>query len=118
MTKILNAILQMAYLKLYIPLSMLTTSALLKIWSKDGLKYHKIPFGNGAGRQSLNESIFLPDVGYSYTGCWEVVVNWLACIKLLLLSRYIRRTFDTVGPLFTEVQVAYCKAMYSDTNET
>jgi len=48
-TKIPNAILQMAYLKLYIPLSMLTTSALLKIHSNNGLKYHKILFGNGAG---------------------------------------------------------------------
>jgi len=56
--KIPNAILQMAYMKLYIPLSMLTTSALSKIRLNDGLKYYKIPFGNGAGRQSLDESIF------------------------------------------------------------
>src|SRR5882724_6676964 len=47
-TKMPNAILQMAYLKLYILLSMLTTSALSKIQSNDSLKYHKVPFGNGA----------------------------------------------------------------------
>jgi len=53
--------LQMAYLKLYIPLSMLTNAALMKICLNDGLKYHKIPFGNGAGQQSLDESIFPPE---------------------------------------------------------
>ena len=54
MTRIPNAILQMAYMKLYIPLSMLTTSPLSKICSNDGLKYHKIPFGNEVGQQSLD----------------------------------------------------------------
>jgi len=39
-----NAILQMAYNKIYMPLSMLTTSALSKICSNDNLKYCKIPF--------------------------------------------------------------------------
>src|SRR5882724_9185406 len=56
--KLPNAILQMDFLKLYIPLSMLTTSALTKIQANDGLKYHKIPYGNGAGKQSLNKTIF------------------------------------------------------------
>ena len=51
-------------------------------------------------------------------GCWEVVVNQSACIKLLLPSAYFRRTFDTVGTLFTEVHVANCKTVYSDTNKT
>src|SRR5882724_1246897 len=46
MTRIPNIILQMAYMKLYIPLSMLTTSALSKIRSNDRLKYHKFPFSN------------------------------------------------------------------------
>ena len=56
MTRIPNTILQMVYMKLYIPLLMLTTSALSKICSNDGLKYHKIPFGNGVGWQSLDKS--------------------------------------------------------------
>ena len=56
-------------------------------------------------------------VGHSYVGCWEVV-NRLACIKLLLPSGHLGRTFNTVGVLFTEVWVASCKAMYLDTNET
>jgi len=54
-TQIPNAILQMAYLKLDIPLSLLTTTALLKIHVNDGLKYQKILMGNSVGRQSLNE---------------------------------------------------------------
>jgi len=58
MTDILNAILQMVYNKLYIPLSMLTMSSLSKICMNDGLKFRKIPFGNGIGKQSLDESSF------------------------------------------------------------
>jgi len=60
MNDIPNAILQMAYNKIHIPLSMLTTLALSKIWSNDNLKYHKIPFGNGVGKQSLDISSFPP----------------------------------------------------------
>jgi len=51
MTDVPNAILQMVYNKIYMPLSMLTTSALSKIHSNDKLKYHKIPFSNGIGKQ-------------------------------------------------------------------
>jgi len=39
MSDVPNAILQMAYNKIYIPLSMMTTSALNKIHSNDNLKY-------------------------------------------------------------------------------
>jgi len=58
MTDVPNAILQMAYNKIHVPLSMLTTSALSKIHGNDNLKYHKIPFSNGVGKQSLDESSF------------------------------------------------------------
>jgi len=61
MTDIPNAILQMAYNKLYIPLLMLTTSALSRIHTNDSLKFHKIPFGNSIGKQSLDESSFLTE---------------------------------------------------------
>jgi len=54
----------------------------------------------------------------SYVGCWEVVVNRPACIKHLFLSGYFGSTFDSMGPLFTGVQVASCKAVYSDAKET
>ena len=51
-------ILQMVYLKLFIPLSLLTTSALDKIQFNDGLKYQKIIFGSNAGKHMLDISIF------------------------------------------------------------
>ena len=57
-------------------------------------------------------------VGHSYASWWEVVVNQLACIELLHPSRYFGRTFDSMGPLFTGVQFASCKAVDSDANET
>jgi len=57
MSDIPNAILQMAYHNLYIPLSMLTTSAPSKIHTSDGLKFHKIPFVNGISKQSLDKSV-------------------------------------------------------------
>ncbi len=39
-----NAILQMAYSKLFVPLSVLTSMALDKIQFNDGLKFHKVVF--------------------------------------------------------------------------
>ena len=50
MTDILNTILQMAYNKLYSPLSMLTMLALSRIQTNDNLKFWKIPFGNGLSK--------------------------------------------------------------------
>ena len=54
----------------------------------------------------------------SYTGCWEDVVNWPACIELLLPGGYFGRTINSVGALFTQVSFASCKTVHSDTNET
>jgi len=39
MTHMLNAILQMAYNKVYVPLTMLTSATLTKIHNNDNLKY-------------------------------------------------------------------------------
>ena len=81
--KIPNAILQMAYLKLFILLSMLTSSSLIKIWANDGLKYHKIPFGNSAGKQSLDESIFPPEDSLLESLFLQAYCNWLSIIDLI-----------------------------------
>ena len=43
-------ILQMAYLKLFIPLMLLTTATLDKIQFNDGLKYQKIISSSGVSR--------------------------------------------------------------------
>ena len=45
-------------------------------------------------------------------------VNWPTGILLLLPSRSVGRTFDTMRALFTEVRVANYKTVYSDANKT
>ena len=74
----------MAYLKLYIPLSMFMTTAFSKIHLSNGLKYHKIPFGNGAGWQSLDESIFPPEHTLMESLFLQVYQNWLTIIDMVL----------------------------------
>jgi len=49
-----NALLQMAFNKIFIPLSMLTAASMDRIRYNQSLKYHKIVFGNGMGKYSLN----------------------------------------------------------------
>ena len=56
-----SVIMQMAYNQVYISLSLLTTSALDHIRSNINLRYRKIPFGNGVGKQCLDESFFLSE---------------------------------------------------------
>jgi len=82
-TKLPNAILQMAYLRLYISLSMLTTAALMKIHLNDGLKYHIIPFSNGAGQQSLYESILPPESSLTESLFLQAYRNWLNIIDII-----------------------------------
>ena len=77
----------MAYFKLYIPLSMLTTSASSKIQANDGLKYHKIPFSNGTGRQSLDKSIFPPEHTLSESLFLQAYRNWLTIIDMISLPK-------------------------------
>ena len=63
---------------------MLTTSALAKICANISLKYHKIPFGNGTGKQSLDESIFPPKDSLSESQFLQAYRNWLYIIDLIL----------------------------------
>jgi len=64
-------ILQMAYLHLFIPLSLLMTTSLDKIQCNNGLKYHKIPLGNGAGKNSLDVSTFPTEFSLSESEFWQ-----------------------------------------------
>ena len=61
----------MAYLKLFIPLSLLTTAALDRIQFNDGLKFHKILFSNGAGKHSLDTSLFPTELSLSESEFWQ-----------------------------------------------
>jgi len=74
----------MAYLKLYIPLSMLMTSASSNICSNDRLKYYKILFSNGAGWQSLDESLFPSDNSLSESFFLQAYHNWLTIIDIIM----------------------------------
>lgn len=68
---ILNLILQMAFLMLYIPLSLPTTAGLDKIQFNDGLKYQNFVFGNGAGKHTLDISLFPNELLLSETEFWQ-----------------------------------------------
>jgi len=83
MMDILNAILQMVYNKLYVPLSMLTTSTMLKIRMNDNLKFCKIPFGNGISKQSLDESSFPLEDSLTETNFFQAYRNWLMVIDII-----------------------------------
>ena len=75
----LNTILQMAYGKAYIPLSMLTTAALNRIRSNDNLKYVKVP--NSAVKQTLNPSQFGSEDDLSSDNWDQAYSNWLVLLK-------------------------------------
>jgi len=83
MTDMPNAILQMAYNKLYIPLLMLTTPALSSIHRNDYLKFHKFPFGNSLGKQTLNESTFPTQDTLMETMFLQAYRNWLMVINVI-----------------------------------
>ena len=61
----------MAYLKLFIPLSLLMTAVLDRIQFNDGLKYHEILFSNGAGKHSLDTSLFHDELSLSESEFWQ-----------------------------------------------
>ncbi|KAF8586172.1 hypothetical protein K439DRAFT_1557345 [Ramaria rubella] len=79
-TSIPASILQMAFNKLYIPLFMLTTSTLNRIRNNENLKFKKIPFGDGAGKQSLDESQFPLESSLTVSLFFQSYRNWLAVV--------------------------------------
>jgi len=83
MTDVPNAILQMAYNKIHVPLSMITSSSLTKIRNNDNLKYRKIPFGNGVGKMSLDETSFPPESSLTETSFFQAYRNWLTIIDMI-----------------------------------
>ncbi|KAF8515934.1 hypothetical protein JB92DRAFT_2716426 [Gautieria morchelliformis] len=77
------AIMQMAFNGIYIPLSMLTTAALDRIRSNDNLRYKKIPFGNGVGKQSLDDSFFPVEDSLDTATFLQAYQNWLSVVDKL-----------------------------------
>jgi len=104
MTDMLNAILQMAHNKVYIPLLMLMTATLIKIHSNDNLKYFKIPFGNGIRKQSIDESSFPTDNSFMETTFFQSYRNWLTIIDMtttpeIMVGFHSRMLHDEHFPL-------------------
>ena len=73
----------MAYLRPFIPLSLLTTVTLDRIKFNNGLKFHKIIFGNGIGKHSLDISSFPTKQSLSESEFWQAYRNWLSWIDII-----------------------------------
>src|SRR5882724_1921770 len=84
--RILNALLQMAFNKLFIPLSMLTAASMNHIRYNQNFKYHKIVFGNGAGKYSLDESSFPDKLSLNGSEFWQAYRTWLLIIDMIYLT--------------------------------
>ena len=83
MRPIPKPILQMAYLRLFIPLSLLMTTVLDKIQFNDGLKFHKIYFGTGTGKHTLDITTFPNELSLTETEFWQACCNWISLIKMI-----------------------------------
>ena len=83
---ILAIIFQMAYNKLYIPLSVLTTASLDRICSNQNLRFCKVPFSNGSGKQKLDDSSFPTEGSLDATTFLQAYRNWLTVVDHLANS--------------------------------
>ena len=72
----------MIHLKLFIPLSMLTTASLSRIHFNDNLKFKKIPFGNAAGKYALDEAHFPPEDSLTDVEYLQAHKHWLTLMKI------------------------------------
>src|SRR5882724_5721517 len=67
----------------FILLTMLTTPALSKVCMNYNLKFRKIPFGNGIGKQSLDEASFPDENSLTETSFLQAYHNWLTVIDIV-----------------------------------
>jgi len=72
----------MIHLKLFIPLSMLTTSSLSRIHFNDNLKFKKIHFRNAAGKYALDEAHFLLEDSLTDAMYLQAHKHWLTPMKV------------------------------------
>ncbi|KAF8527137.1 hypothetical protein BU17DRAFT_81935 [Hysterangium stoloniferum] len=76
-----NQILHMAFKKVYIPLSMLTTRSLQRVRGNVGLKYSRISVGNGAGEYFLDTASFPSEASLTAVDFLQAYANWLSIIR-------------------------------------
>ncbi|KAF8527716.1 hypothetical protein JB92DRAFT_3093207 [Gautieria morchelliformis] len=89
------AIMQLAFNSIYIVLSMLTMATLDCICSNNNLCSKKIPFGNGVGKQSLDDS-FPPEDALHTATFLQAYQNWSFTAHLpawRILDRMLRTQF-------------------------
>ena len=97
-----DAILHMMSNSIYIALAFLTTSALDCIQLNQNVKYHKIPFGHGAGKITIDETSFPLEESLTEMDFWQALKNWLILVKTL------------ASPAITEGWHVHHQKMFSD----
>ena len=76
-----DALLMMMHLRLFIPLSMLTTAAIARIRFNEDLKFKKIPFGPAAGKYALDDTYFPTEATLSDFDYMQAHRHWTDLIK-------------------------------------
>ena len=84
LTGFLDALLMMMHLKLFIPLSMLTTAAIARIRFNEDLKFKNIPFGPAVGRYALDDMHFPAEATLSDFDYMQAHQHWTKLIKVML----------------------------------
>ena len=85
-TRFPDVLLMMMHLKLFIPLAMLTSSAISCIQFNDDLKFKKIPFGLAAGKWALDDTHFPLESTLSASDYMLVHHHWVALIEATMQS--------------------------------
>jgi len=82
LTGIPDALHMMMHLKLFIPLSMLTTASLSRIHFNDNLKFKKIPFGIAVGKYALDEAHFPLEESLTDAKYFQAHKHWISLMKI------------------------------------
>ena len=78
---LLDCLMQMALNHFFMPVSMLTTSALNNIETNQDVKYKCLTYGLGIGKTFLDKMSFPTEDQLSYFKFGQVYTNWLTLIK-------------------------------------
>ena len=76
-----DALLMMMHLKLFIPLSMLTTAAIARIRFNEDLKFKRIPFGPMVGKYALDDMLFPTEATLSDFDYMQAHQHWTKLIN-------------------------------------
>ena len=71
----------MARLRIYVPLSLLTTTTLDRIMLNQSVRYRKVVCGRGAGKTIVDESYFPAEESLQEDDFWQAYKNWIALME-------------------------------------